>query len=239
MVLSIGTHQEVALEEASNHDIIFADDFVDENSKGSQNPIETNPKGSKNPIETQNPMDAKNTKSKSLLNQRKIYTCPICLKMIKKGHDLKRHLSIIHGFECQFCPLRFVLKRDMYDHVKFVHDGVKCNFCPEYVKNKSMSEHIALLHLIKCRFCSKKIAQGRDMKAHVASVHGIIKCQFCQEKLTYKNKHHHMKMFHKKISKDQLSTKVHKITNKKFECPLCSTIFSSHQERANHKKLKH
>ena len=136
-------------------------------------------------------------------------------------------------YSCSIC-LEVLPRNDVKKHILKVH-GVQCKICQEIVKDTTMEEHIALLHLIKCSFCSKKIAQGEDMKAHVASVHG----QFCPEKLTYKNMHHHMKVFHKKISKDQLSTKVHKITNKKFECPLCSTIFSSHQERANHKKLKH
>ena len=49
--------------------------------------------------------------------------CAICLKVLTKSHDLKRHFSRIHGFECQFCPLKFVLKRDWYDHVKFVHSN--------------------------------------------------------------------------------------------------------------------
>ena len=71
-----------------------------------------------------------------------------------------------------------------------------------------------------------------------------IKCKFCPEKLTNENMHHHIKVFHKNVlnSKENLkrqNTKIHRITNKKFECPFCSTIFSSHQERANHKKLKH
>ena len=85
VVLSIETHQEVALEEASNHDIIFADDITFVYEKGSENPIETNPKGSKNSMEIKNSMEVKNTETKSLLKQRKSYKCSICLKMITKG----------------------------------------------------------------------------------------------------------------------------------------------------------
>ena len=174
------------------------------------------------------------------------FKCSICSKVFSRRCDLTVHNKkncnhsdpkIKKTYSCSIC-LKVLSRNEVKKHILKVH-GVQCKICQEIVKDKTMEEHIALLHLIKCRFCSKKIAQGGDMKAHIASVHGIIKCQICQEKLTYKNMHHHMKVFHKKISKDQLSTKVHKITNKKFECPLCSTIFSSHQERAKHKKLKH
>ena len=242
---------EVAMEEASNHDIIFAEDitFVDENSKGFQNPIEINPKGSKNPIETQNPIDAKNTESKSLLNQRKIYTCPICLKMINKGHDLKRHLSRIHGFECKFCPLKFVLKRDMFEHAKFVHPNeyqacsprkvvkcprvaFKCQFCSnKFVKKEDMHDHETMLHLFKCQFCPIRFVKKEDMDVHVSFNHALS---------MKKGTDHHVASFLEIANKNN---RVHERKNQalqcSFECRFCSSMFVKRDDMNKHITFDH
>ena len=91
--------------------------------------------------------------------------CAICLKVINKSHDLQRHRIRIHAFECQFCPLKFVLKRDMYDHVKVVHSNdhdqkyrinIKCSFCPRrFVATLDLKKHLDTEHKVVMKIKNK------------------------------------------------------------------------------------
>ena len=89
--------------------------------------------------------------------------------------DSNKNFSTV--FKCSVCLEVFGERNDLKKHIEKVH-GVKCKFCPEFVKNTDMDEHIALLHYIKCHFCPKHFEEGSEMNAHVTSVHAI-KCQFC------------------------------------------------------------
>lgn len=129
--LDITVHEEKE-NTSSTHQITIVKHFaseheVDKQTKNTEVPYKMN-------IVKVDPFDTTNLNkyvsttheaNKQLINpdskRKKIYKCSICLKVMTKIHDLKIHLSRSHGFKCQFCPLRFVLKRDMYDHVKFVH----------------------------------------------------------------------------------------------------------------------
>ena len=167
------------------------------------------------PLDTTNHTIVDLNKPFTIKRQEGCFKCSVCLKVFPCQIILNRHLSVHKArnettytepkikktWKCECCFEMFSKRNDLKNHIGKVH-GVKCNFCPEYVKKTIMSEHIALFHLIKCHFCPKKIAKGGDMNAHVASAHGI-KCQFCPEKLTYKNMYHHIKVFHKNDLKIQ------------------------------------
>ena len=110
--------------------------------------------------------------------------CSICLKVINKSHDLQRHRITIHAFECQFCPSKFVLKRDMYEHIKSVHPNqsqvvknivFECQFCPiRFVKKEDLKEHVTSVHSFKCKFCpfrpETRFTKKEDLDGHVSLV---------------------------------------------------------------------
>ena len=49
------------------------------------------------------------------------YLCVIILKVYGGNYVLKKHLSIPHRFECQFCPAKFVKDMDINKHISLVH----------------------------------------------------------------------------------------------------------------------
>ena len=64
----------------------------------------------------------------------------------------------------------FTKRNNLKKHTGKVH-GVKCNFCPEYVKDTILSEHITLFNQVQ--LLSKQNVKDGDMNSHVLSVHGI------------------------------------------------------------------
>ena len=133
-------------------------------------------------------------------------------EIFAKDEEMNVHVSSVHAIKCQFCPAKFMTKKDLDQHVNTDHKKslvkIKCHLCPALFEDSPEAVLVFKKHLetkhnkIKCHFCPKKVAKGGDMNAHVASVHGM-KCQFCPEKLTNKNMYHHIKVFHKNDLKIQ------------------------------------
>ena len=120
--------------------------------------------------------------------------------------------------------------------------GKKSQQCPHcyYVPSRkdSLKQHINSVHEEKkqhrCTICDFVSSYKSSLKQHIKSVHEEEKpyqCIICAYSCSAKQRlERHIDSLHGK-------TPVKK--QKKFECPLCSTIFRSNQERLNHKKLIH
>ena len=135
---------------------------------------------------------------------------------VNSTSDLNKGFSTV--FKCSVCLEVFVGRYDLKYHLVKFH-GVKCKFCPEFVKSTDMDEHIALLHTIKCHFCPKHFEEGSEMNAHVTSVHAI-ECQFCAAKfLTLNDMSDHITAFHEACSSSTyLEPKSIKV---KLRCSVC------------------
>ena len=87
-----------------------------------------------------------------------------------------------------------------------------------------------------CTICDFVSSYKSSLKQHIKSVHEEEKpyqCIVCAYSCSAKQRlKRHIDSMHGETPLKNQKTK-------KFECPLCSTIFKSNQERVNHKKLIH
>ena len=174
--------------------------------------------------------------------RKKDYKCTLCLKVSTKSHDLRRHLSRIHAFECQFCPLKFVLKRDMYAHVKFVHSN-ESEISAKNVLNNGINV------IFKCQFCSSKFETEDDKNKHITFIHedktfmphSPNKCVCYHVIESSNNLERHKTTVHESSTAHEAniqSTQEGKLKIK-IVCHLCSAIFDARSDFNKHFSSKH
>ncbi|XP_055710230.1 zinc finger protein OZF-like [Phlebotomus papatasi] len=77
-------------------------------------------------------------------------------------------------FSCEFCPHKSTCKRNMRNHVKIVHQGVKNFHCPHCERSfgtaKTLKYHV-LTHTgekpYECTECGKRFTQGGNLTIHM------------------------------------------------------------------------
>ena len=124
-------------------------------------------------------------------NIQDINTCSICgetFSRAKHPHFI-RHI-IEHEqeqrYECEQCDKIFVLKFDLVQHTKLVHERqLMCSQCPKtFPNNKGLKSHILRAHTEKsftCETCGMKFSEKVYLNRH-SVVHTNIRrhiCKFC------------------------------------------------------------
>ena len=82
---------------------------------------------------------------------KKIYKCPICIRIFGQKAHLRTHISSIHEgkkpFKCSLCDTSFSLKQTLQKHIASVHEGkkpYKCDICKtSYAQRGHLKSHIA------------------------------------------------------------------------------------------------
>ena len=177
----------------------------------------------------------------------------ICGMSISNGHQ-----NFKKNFECHYCDLKFLFKRDKDRHEN-IHTGekpYKCQFCEkEFTRldNKVVHERFHTgENTFKCQFCEKKFTR-MDKKVVHERIHTgetPFKCQFCEKKFTrmdYKVVHERVhtgekphkcqfcdKKFTQKCSK-VVHERVH-TREKPYKCQFCEKKYTTSRWKNDHER---
>jgi KRAB domain-containing zinc finger protein len=107
-------------------------------------------------------------------------TCEICgssvsaslFKVHVQMHELRKHGA---KFECEICPKKFYMKKDLSQHRKAHDKKYKCDLC---CKRFAFKQHIRkhmLVHLVarpfECKSCTSTFKCQIDVRRHAKKVH--------------------------------------------------------------------
>ena len=188
-------------------------------------------------------------------------TCEVCSKVVKY-YNLKDHLathSLERNFSCKLCYRTFrkgtylnVHQSNIHkDHAEFLNRDIKeedlkfdCRSCDKKFVTKDILEyHQTKAHTVrseksskvslKCFFCKETFRSGGERNRHCYDAHGKrdepvgekhVKCMVCQKVLAKKNLSEH---------------RFRHIRDRKYECALCYSHFSTSTSRRIHIKNIH
>lgn len=128
------------------------------------------------------------------------------LKFVEKRNNRKQGKRV----KCEQCPYETVVKNQMKQHIKAVHQNIRDHICKEcgYAasEKRNLKRHTYTVHErgdknFKCNQCSFSAYQKQDLNRHIKRVHDEIrdhKCEYCEYYVTEKwILKKHMKSIHK------------------------------------------
>ncbi|XP_045781521.1 zinc finger protein 502-like isoform X3 [Maniola jurtina] len=122
--------------------------------------------------------------------------CLICKKTYSYKHWYD-HMKEVHSktkFKCKECNVLLKCERNLKQHYKYVHKGVKrrkhaktkCPKCPAIVVGNALAEHIRNCHsneTYMCHLCNSKLKCKAYLRGHMKRVHyndGMLHaCEIC------------------------------------------------------------
>jgi len=128
------------------------------------------------------------------------FECTKCLEKFASEANLNHHIRIRHNIlaergissstlSCEICQTTFKKRKNLAEHIRFVHEKEKnfcCEFCPKkFARSAALKTHIADIHEqsgdFACRFCAKRYFNLRDFEVHEKKHTGEkpFKCATC------------------------------------------------------------
>ena len=110
------------------------------------------------------------------------FKCDLCPSQFVELVLLTKHKEKYHPaiFGCNYCVYRFASLDELNKHVTSVH-RFQCDMCPVwYTDIESLTLHKEQCHLAisYCNYCDHSFAQVKDMKLHLSCSHNF-ECVFC------------------------------------------------------------
>ena len=175
-----------------------------------------------------------------------IYSCNSCeskssVLSNRKGRNPVANDSM--KYQCTQCSLKYVNKKDMVKHKKFVHDGIHttytCNICEFQCLRKHLLVrhkdviHEGLRHI--CDKCDYKTTNKYSLKEHKRSIHEGAKytCSMCEFTSSYKKS---VRKHYQRIHKGVL---VESIRSKGYDCELCGFSATGQKQLLQHNRFEH
>ena len=148
------------------------------------------------------------------VEKSKLFSCPVCQKVLNTKQNLQRHLKSIHCLDDK--------------HTKVVE--INCEHCPKTfpsfeARMKHLQDAKKKETLYNCVECDKQYTKEKNLKAHVKSTHEgqVFSCDDCEKTYTRKVKlMDHKKKHHTKV-----------------KCRLCNLTFAKEATLKKHMKSKH
>ncbi|KAG5669490.1 hypothetical protein PVAND_017377 [Polypedilum vanderplanki] len=178
----------------------------------------------------------KNQQNQIVENNKNIFECKICFKVLKSKNGLYTHFKKLHSKHlnlkvlfCDHCELKFIQKGSLISHLKSKHQKGKeiifeCDFDGKIFDSKGkLWSHMTTCHrtIEKCKICGRKI---KNLNKHMGQAHSKedekVQCHFCDKKF---------------ICKEILNTHL-KTHNKQFQCKICESKFSYKHKLNEHLK---
>lgn len=161
-------------------------------------------------------------------------TCQLCKTSIRSLTDYRRHIAMVHKFDC-VCELKFACKQKLEEHTLKVH-GIDirvdktCPMCKTSIRSLSdYNRHIATEHRWQCPHCDLKFAYKQKLDEHGIQVHEVeighiplFSCQTCG--LTFD---------HKPVFENHLELP-HSVS-----CAYCDMMFTYHHKMVQHCEKDH
>ncbi|XP_044736711.1 oocyte zinc finger protein XlCOF6-like [Chrysoperla carnea] len=166
--------------------------------------------------------------------------CNICGKSVLniKTHTLQKH-STERPFKCTLCSKSYVIKSQLYNHIKSQHDNdvggddkkftVLCSTCGKCCRSNADLKVHMISHtneqLFQCHICEKKYKSAQGLKCHI-NKHNNLRPYSCT---------HCPKAFYtSQILKNHLRTHT---GERPYECQLCGRAFSQSCALKTHMKI--
>ena len=181
--------------------------------------------------------------------EKKKFSCDICLKKFPFKTSVDRHKITMHGnaedkkFHCNSCGKSFNFKDRLNTHLQFVHSEVKlfaCKFnCGTTFKHKnSKLKHedevvcsgAERKKHIKCILCEKMLSDISCLKRHMISVHCSdeekeFSCRYCHKRFGFRSQLEE----HYEVHGSE--------EDKKFQCNPCGKMFMSKGKLEQHSSV--
>lgn len=139
-------------------------------------------------------------------HKERLYECHFCGKVLKSRRTFKHHIIRTHSdktdqsllHRCDFCPVTYLLKRDLYIHLRAKHVPKEkkcvCEICKQaFIYKRELLDHLRTHQdksqgRHKCEICSKTFNRLSAKKDHFVIHMGErnFACSFCGQK--YKRK---------------------------------------------------
>lgn len=147
--------------------------------------------------------------------------CRVCEKILSKNANLENHRKKCQKFVCDSCGKVFSVRRYYQNHQKLLKHGeyaegvsFDCDECSKkFFLSESLKLHKRRIHeepYLQCDFCGKKFSCRTSLRTHM-NIHLKSKCKICHQDVS------------KKISLQHYRNHF----PKRFQCDLCSEMFSS------------
>eukprot|EP00088_Acartia_fossae_P002254 TRINITY_DN1089_c0_g1_i4.p1 TRINITY_DN1089_c0_g1~~TRINITY_DN1089_c0_g1_i4.p1 ORF type:complete len:587 (-),score=135.50 TRINITY_DN1089_c0_g1_i4:179-1885(-) len=173
------------------------------------------------------------------LDHKVTWNCDKCSKPFSNFSAYTYHMKTAcetQDFICHFCQMRLKTKKDLRNHVVYVHSNSKpymCTKCPKAFKRKGdlvmhMQSHNPNMEF-NCEHCGKIFNQERKLKrhilCHVSYLEKAHQCPHCTQRFARKQK-----------LVNHISTH---FTEKKFPCDICEVKLKTKDGLYSHKKKVH
>ena len=99
------------------------------------------------------------------------------LECDKCGHTFNRRDKYIthrnkKNSECSVCHEQFCFKKDLDEHMKKIHDGIRCEVCDlKFSRRDSLKKHIEDYSPSNCDTCSLPFCNSQDLRNHKSCNH--------------------------------------------------------------------
>ena len=198
--------------------------------------------------------DEQNTQNKLIVQQNEdvvctqcgIYSCNTCesnSSVISLRKPLKSIVNEGMKHQCPECHLKYVNKKDMIKHKKFVHDGIHttyyCNFCEfQCLRKHLLVKHKEVIHeglRHACIHCDYKATSKYTLDVHKRSIHEGEKytCSVCEFTSSYKKS---VRKHYERIHKGAM---VESIRGKGYDCEVCGFSATGQDKLSQHKRFNH
>ena len=115
------------------------------------------------------------------------HSCEKCGEVFLRKLALGRHLELVHGigdkkFKCEKCPYSSFLKKNVYIHIRGVHEKIRNHVCEDCsfatsvkanLKRHRESVHEMGEEKFKCDLCPYETQKKANLRRHVKSNHII------------------------------------------------------------------
>jgi KRAB domain-containing zinc finger protein len=180
-----------------------------------------------------------------------------------KDHMTEKHAKVEKFFQCDHCPRNFVIKSNLWLHMKIHQKSKKtCEFCKKEVRMAGYAQHVRRTHKNKkkinygsvkkyeCSKCSQSFTRLEILKQHEATHDMKFECKKCKKKfalkISYENHlrtHENLKSFKCEKCEKGFNTRKgltqHGLTHietKDFKCEDCGKFFNSWPRLHQHMK---
>lgn len=146
------------------------------------------------------------------LNQRKIYSCPICPESFSQALELANHLSV-HANKCNVCNMTFSTKQQLEKHEQY---------------------HLSAATQYECTECGKSFLGSDAFRQHYC----VHQKHLSGPSLSTTNKIRRLKRFSEEITDNEEEREEEVDVGEDFyNCPTCDKRFSSNLTFQEHRKL--
>ena len=199
----------------------------------------------------------------------KVIKCSLCKQNFANKNDIENHIKPIQNSKttpfwtgvttskCSICHKEY---KDLYHHVRYVHNKIKnykCDYCEKAFQAKGlMKNHMASIHLgekTKCPICKKDFSVD-NLNRHVREFHekNRKQCPHCEKRMGMSNLSKHIRSVHntnntstgcpdcgKAIARVNLTRHIDEVHKKrKKTCVICNTDVPS-SKISLHKRRVH